>query len=363
MTYFDKLNYTLSNEDTRVEYELLKANASHVFSISGSGARVLPLVARHPNELSVIDVSMNQLFLCELRLAAARKLSLPEYLYFLGYRGGIFLGSPTGDDRMDLFKTLMLSDPCRDFWLKNSGLWRPHGFVYLGSWESHFIKISKIFKTVFRINIMPIFEAHTLEEQQQKIAKHWRPLIFRNFLRVVASEFVFNRFLYKGHFSGGSDRKTEALAPWQFLEAEFTRLFETTLLRKNYMMQLFFLGKVWFEEGLPLEAQPHILDAVKKSKTIIRYLNEDLVTTLAAKPFDFISLSDTISYLPDALSNSILQGLSPDSPSGTRMVIRSFLRGPKQMDETGWTRETSEEQSAYELDGTGIYKFHIYRKV
>ena len=40
MNYFESLNYTLANEDTRVEYLLLKEKANNVFCIGGSGSRV-----------------------------------------------------------------------------------------------------------------------------------------------------------------------------------------------------------------------------------------------------------------------------------------------------------------------------------
>jgi S-adenosylmethionine-diacylglycerol 3-amino-3-carboxypropyl transferase len=362
MAYFDKLNYTLSNEDTRIEFELLKPGARHVFSIAGSGARVLPLIARNPEELTVVDVSENQLYLTELRLAAARHLSHPEYLYFMGYRGGLFSMDNASDDRMRIFETLDLSEKCREFWLRNAGQWTPRGFVYLGSWEGHFIKISRLFRSILRMDVLPIFEAHSLKEQRRLIEKHWKPKLFRNFLRVAASEFVFNRFLYKGHFSGGSDRRTEELAPWRFLEQEFNRLFQTTLLRKNYMMQLLFLGKVVFEEGLPLEAQPDTLELIKASKTRVHYLHSDLVSALGSKGFDFVSLSDTISYLPDDVANTILGRLPAESPSGTKMIIRSFLRAPTAMETSHWKHEAELEQWAHALDGTGIYQFHIFTK-
>lgn len=362
MTYFDKLNYTLSNEDTRVEELLLPENTGSVFSIAGSGARVIPLVAKNPKELSVIDVSINQLHLCELRLAAAKTFTLPEHLFFLGYRGGTFEGPSTGDDRMDLFKRLELSDACEAFWTRNAGLWMPKGFVYLGSWESHFIQLARIFRSVLRMDMLPIFESQTLEEQCEMVEKHWKPTLFRNFLRVVASEYVFNKFLYKGHFAGSKDRKTEARPPWQLLDDEFRRLFTTTLVRKNYMMQLFFLGKIHYEEGLPLEVQPATLGALKRSKTKVHYVQKDLVESLASKPFDFISLSDTISYLPDEAANAILQKLHPNCAPGSTLVMRSFLRAPQAIDERGWTPDATANAEAYELDGTGIYRFHIYRK-
>ena len=87
--YFSDLNYTLANEDTQIEYSLLPENVQRVFSIAGSGARCLPLMAKNPQHLDVIDMSVSQLYLCELRLAAMKNLTYEEYLFLLGYRGGL----------------------------------------------------------------------------------------------------------------------------------------------------------------------------------------------------------------------------------------------------------------------------------
>ncbi|MCM2321766.1 MAG: BtaA family protein [Oligoflexia bacterium] len=366
MAYFEKLNYTLSNEDTRVEYALLPPGAKRVFAIAGSGARVLPLIARNPEELEIVDLSRAQLDLCELRVAAARALSYPEFLFFLGYRGGIAapaeVETDVSDDRMALFQRLELSPSCREFWLSCAAQWQPRGFILLGKWESHFQALGKLFRQGFRMNFRPIFEAQSLEEQQALYRKHWKPTLFRNFLRMAASELVFNKFLYHGHFSGASAVKTESRPPWKFLDDEFRRLFTTKLVRKNYFLQVLFLGGIHFEEGLPLEARPEIVEAVRASRTRLVTTQGNLLEVLPTKPFDFLSLSDTISYLPEDAATELLQKLHPATPAGSRAVIRSFLRAPTQLRQDGWELDTQECRKAFERDGTGVYRFFIYRK-
>lgn len=366
MAYFEKLNYTLSNEDTRVEHALLPENARSVFAIAGSGARVLPLIARDPAELEIIDLAREQLHLCELRIAAARALSHSEYLFLLGYRGGLDSGDPasneTGDSRLKLFERLELSPDCREFWRAHARQWEPHGFVLLGKWENHFQKLGKIFRRGLRMDVRPVFEAQSLEEQRELYRKHFKPVVFRNFLRVVASEFVFNKFLYKGHFSGSSGHATESRAPWRFIDEEFRRLFTTTLVRKNYFLQVLFLGRIYYEEGLPLEAQPAVLEAIKRSKTRVIFTQGNLLEKLPARPFDFISLSDTISYLSQEDAARVLELLHAGTPAGARMVIRSFLKAPTAIRSAGWTLEEDENRRAHALDGTGVYQFHIFRK-
>lgn len=361
--YFHNLNYTLSNEDTRVEYALLKSDLDSVFSIGGSGSRVLPLIARNPKRLDVIDLSSEQLALIELRHAAARALTRDEFLFFLGYRGGLPNDSNTEDSRRDLFRKLDLAPATAKFWQEREAHWRPRGFIFLGRWENHFQKLGRVFRDVLRIDSRPIFEAHSLDEQRDLFKKNFKPLLFRGFVKIAASEFVFNKFLYKGHFSGSAGVKTESRPPSVFIEEEFTRLFTQTLIRKNYFLQVLFLGGILYEEGLPLEARADVLDAIKTSQTKVNYLQADLTTVINEKAYDFLSLSDTISYLPTDVAGNLLKSLPFDTRPGSRVVIRSFLRRPPELTAAGWIRLPEEEKRAVNLDTTGVYEFDIFERI
>ncbi|MEK2646555.1 DUF3419 family protein [Bdellovibrio sp. BCCA] len=360
--YFSDLNYTLSNEDTRIEFDLLPEGAERVFSIAGSGARCLPLIAKNPKYLDVIDMSVSQLYLCELRLQAMKTLTYEEYLFLMGYRGALQGGSDSGDDREVLFNKLTLSAEAKSYWVERKEGWKPHGFILLGRWESHFQKLGYLFREVLQCDFSKVFEAQSLNEQVELYEKYWPKIRWNSFIRVAASEYVFNKFLYKGHFSGKSEHKTEQRSPSQFIMEEFSRIFKTQLVRKNYFMQILFLGRIAYEEGLPLEAHQHVVEAVKKSKTEIRYLNGNLLEHLPQHPYDFISLSDTISYLDGKDANQILQKLSKETKSGSQMVIRSFMRAPTAIDVTGWKALADKDQWAQNKDGTGVYQFHIFMK-
>lgn len=360
--YFSDLNYTLSNEDTRIEFDLLPEGANRVFSIAGSGARCLPLIAKNPKYLDVIDMSVSQLYLCELRLQAMKTLTYEEYLFLMGYRGALQGGHDEGDSREELFKRLTLSTAATSYWQDRVEGWKPRGFILLGRWESHFQKLGYLFRDVLQCDFSKVFAAQTLSEQIELYEKHWPKIRWNSFIRVAASEFVFNKYLYKGHFSGRADHKTEQRAPWQFIMEEFDRIFRTQLVRKNYFMQILFLGRIAYEEGLPLEAHEHVVASVKKSKTEVRYLHGNLLEELPKHAYDFISLSDTISYLEQRDANQILQRLNADCKAGTQMVIRSFMRAPTAIDLKGWEELGEKNKWAQHKDGTGVYQFHIFSK-
>lgn len=83
--FFSGLNYTLANEDSGFEMSILRPKLGHVLSVAGSGARVLPLFASMPKQVSCVDLSKEQLLLTELRIESCKTLTFEDYLSFWGY--------------------------------------------------------------------------------------------------------------------------------------------------------------------------------------------------------------------------------------------------------------------------------------
>ena len=112
-SYFNKLNYTLANEDTRMELDMLEPGVGHVLCVAGSGGRVLPLLAKGPKRMTCVDLSQPQLYLVELRIESCRALTHKEFLSFWGYPP-----SPADPDtRKTLFKKIKLSDGAHEFFV------------------------------------------------------------------------------------------------------------------------------------------------------------------------------------------------------------------------------------------------------
>lgn len=358
--YFTGLNYSLANEDSWVEYHLARDYSQLVFSISGSGSRVIPLLARNPQRLVIGDLSQDQLYLAELRIEAIRTLSYPEFLYFLGYRGALSTPAGTEDSRTELFEKLKISPSCRDFWEKNRSIWEPHGFVYLGRWERHFIRMGRALKKIGRLDATPLFTAQSLAQQRTLYQRHWKERVFRLFLKMALSDFIFNRYLYRGAYAGSRERRTVQESAGEFVFRELTQRFNHTLLRKNYFLQMVFLGCILYEEGLPPEAQPEIFQAAKAAQTEIVYRQGDFLEIIQSEPFTFYSLSDTISYVSDQQARTLLTGIPAASTEiGSRMVIRSFMRQPRIDLPEGWHRDEELQKKSRSDDCTGLYDFVI----
>ncbi|HZM76541.1 MAG TPA: DUF3419 family protein [Candidatus Limnocylindrales bacterium] len=355
-SYFEGLNYSLANEDSQIESDLLPLGVPSVLAVAGSGARVLPLLAKAPATLTVIDLNPVQLALTELRIVLAKSAQRSEFLEFLGYR------ETSAARRLEIFRSLPLSEETQALCQSQADRWAPGGWIYLGKWERHFLKLNRMLRSILGQRIDQIFAAPDLTAQIHAYERHWRRGVFRTFLKVFASDFVFNKFLYRGHFAGSRTDRTETRPTWQFLEEEFDRIFRTRLVRQSFFLQLMFLGKVAYEEGLPTETDVKVLAAVQSSPTQISYAAENLLESIAHAPYDFYSLSDTLSYLPSADAHAVLSRVHPATPDGARLIFRSFLRAPAVENHARWQRMPADETWAARTDCTGVYRFHFFEK-
>lgn len=355
--YFDGLNYSLANEDTWVEHDLLSYEASSVFTVCGSGSRVLPLLAKNPAHVHVVDLSETQLKLCRLRLAAAQKLSRDEFLFLLGY----IQDAPIL--RSELIKRLKLHPQDERFWKSQEHLWRQRGFIYLGKWERHFMKLGKFFRLIPTVNVAPLFEAKNLQEQQEILEHYWKPKFFKFYTRVVLNEYVSNKLLYKGSFAGGSKMKTHELSTAEMVFREFNDLFQKTHVRSNYFLNMIFLNHVSFPEAYPAECHEGILEKTKKSTAQMHYHQQNLLPLLKAHPHSFYSLSDTFSYMQDAEVGSFLSTLPQNIPSGSKIVIRTFMRKPRFEINPPWKTEPVLNESLAKRDCTRVYDFTVLEKL
>lgn len=356
--YFQGLNYSLANEDTWVEYKLAPENAQSIFAVCGSGSRVIPLLAKNPKELHIVDLSEAQLKLFRLRYEAIKRLSYQEYLFFLGYDN-----SSSGLNRKELFSRLKLSPKDMEYWHHFENDWAVVGFIYLGRWERHFMMLGRLFQKITFSNLLPLFAAPSYQAQKEMLHKQWKKKLFILYTKIVMNEWVANKLLYKGSFAGSSDKKTMKISAADYVSGEFNDLFETTWVKANYFLQLIFLNKVTFREAYPAECDEENFEKIKHSKTEIFFHQKNLLDLLKERPHDFYSLSDTFSYMSDADVAHFLSGLPKDIKPGTLMVIRTFMRKPSFHVVAPWETQDKKNRLLAKEDCTRMYEFSLLEKL
>lgn len=355
--YFSGLNYTLGNEDTSVEIELIKKILpKKIFSICGSGGRSLPLMHKGALELSLSDLSQEQLYLAELRLSTYRELNHSDFLLFWGY-------FPYSDDnnqsrRRELFTALKLSSPAYTFFSQVFHEIQFNSLLYTGKWESTFAVFAKVCRVVMGSDYDRIMRFDNLEDQvyyyQHSFPmKRWKALI-----HLLGNKAMFNALLYKGDFI----KKNSPLTHFDYYFNAYNRLFTTDLAQKSFFLHLCFYGKIKSLHGVPVEANEESHARVQSSKTEVHYVKEDFVTHLnrGISQYDFLSLSDVPSYFGGDLERDFMQKIKPGLLPGAVIVLRNYLRSP-QANFEGFIDITESHTKILEFEKVQMYEIKVYK--
>lgn len=355
--YFSGLNYTLGNEDTSVEIELIKKILpKKIFSICGSGGRSLPLMHKGALELSLSDLSQEQLYLAELRLVTYRELSHSDFLLFWGY-------FPYSDDnnqsrRRELFTGLKLSSPAYTFLSQVFHEIQFNSLLYLGKWESTFAVFAKVCRVIMGSDFDRIMRFDNLDDQiyyyQHSFPmKRWKALI-----HLLGNKAMFNALLYKGDFI----KKNSPLSHFDYYFNAYNRLFTTDLAQKSFFLHLCFYGKIKSLHGVPVEASEESHARVHSSKTEVHYVKEDFVTHLnrGLNQYDFLSLSDVPSYFGGDLERDFMQKIKPGLLPGAIVVLRNYLRSPES-NLKGFIDITESHAKLLEFEKVQMYEIRVYK--
>lgn len=353
--YFRRLNYTLANEDCRVELEALPENVGSVLCVAGSGARMLPLLARRPSRVTCVDVAAEQLYLAELRVEAVRALPLDQYLEFWGYPPRV--ASP--GQRRDVFRSLSLSSAARSYWEKVFEERQWGCILYDGKWERTFAKLARINGVLTREAGRKLFEARTPEEHQAYLRDHFPRSRWLLTLLLLGNPIVFNILLYKGDFP----RKNVPGTPFSFYRDAFDKLYGMGPARENFFLQIVFFGELRHAEGNPIECTPALYDQIRNAlpHCQISYRQGDVVDIARAErgPVDFVSLSDVPSYLRPPAEQTFLQQIRCSLAPRGRVVARYYMRVPERVDRTGYDDITSEFAGPIARERVGVYRIEV----
>lgn len=359
MNYFQNLNYTFGNEDTTLEYSILPKNSHHVFSIAGAGSRVLPLFAKHPKNVTCVDISESQLYLTELRIESMRVLEHSKYLSFWGYPP--FQISP--EEREKMFQKIHLSDKARYFNKILLEKYNWESILYIGSWERTFAKLSKLINFLMG-RYSNLFFKYTKEEDYQQFIKNDFPKKRLSFITsLLGNASIFNALLYKGKFP----KKNTSGSMKEFYFNSFNDLLHKGPPRSNFFLQIIFFGKLLYEEGNPLECQESFYNqaqqGIKNAK--IKYLVGDCVEELERSKLavDFLSFSDISSFFPSELEKNYLQRISNSLSTNCIFVERRYLHIPKDVDEAGYKDITNNYMDIIKQEKTQMYDIKILKKL
>ncbi len=355
--YFKGLNYTLGNEDTTVEVELIKKmKPKSIFSICGSGGRSLPLMHKEAQLLTLSDLSREQLLLAELRLHSYRELEFEKFLLFWGYYP--YSEKNNSSERRELFLKLKISAECRKFFTEVFSEIQYESLLYLGKWERTFAVFAKVLQTLMGSSFDRIMQFDNLEEQKKYYRTEFPMRRWKMLIHVLGNKAMFNALLYKGDFI----TKNSPLSHFDYYFEAFNRLFTHDLAQKSFFLQLCFYGRIKSLLGVPVEASKESFERVHESKTHVEYLQEDFVSYLSKghKQYDFLSLSDVPSYFQGEIEKNFMQKIKPGLLPGAIIVTRYYLRKSECILD-GYLDITDSHIKLIEMEKVQMYDIRIYQ--
>jgi S-adenosylmethionine-diacylglycerol 3-amino-3-carboxypropyl transferase len=358
-TYFNQLNYTLANEDTTLELSVLPYGIKHVMSVAGSGSRVVPLLAKFPQQITCVDISRKQLYLTELRFEALRALTHSEYLAFWGYPP-----SPAEPEaRKELYQKIQLSPETQKFFtpLFESLEW--DSVLYSGKWEKAIRQLSRINRKITGLKGIGLFAAMNNSEHNLYMKTRFPQANWAITVALLGNAGVFNSLLYKGHFP----QKNISESSFQFYKQTFEKIFALGPVRQNFLMQLLFFGKILFQEGNPVECDPVVYEQSRKAlhSCSVNYVCGNLIEEAenSKTPIDFLSLSDVSSYFSGELEKTFMQRIRSGMADGGLVIIRNYLRIPEGTDKSGFELVSNRYHSIIEKEKVQMYTIDIFEKI
>ncbi len=334
--HFSKLNYSFANETTDIELSYLPENCKSVFCIAGSGSRFTPLLTKNPEFLDVVDSSIAQLYLAELRYELIKQSDYKSYLKLLGY------SDASSVERINIFKALKLKNEICQFWLHTNTEWQKKGFIYIGSWEKKLLILRRLFYFFHFKDLSKVFNNNDSNSFPQ--------LSWKLFCKYVLTESIVSRFLYSGQ------AKYNLPQPFgQFIEQRFLAQIKKNKLNFEFFLQFLFCGQLQSQTAWPLEAHKDIFELAKKSQTKVRFVQNNL-SDISHFQYEFYSLSDCFSYLDASLAQKIVNQICASSIKSS-VIIRYFMYHP----EIDFKQASYFEVVEPSLDSVPIYKIMYFK--
>jgi S-adenosylmethionine-diacylglycerol 3-amino-3-carboxypropyl transferase len=356
LNYFQNLNYTLGDEDSIVEYELLPEGIDHLVAIAGSGGRVLPLIAKRPKQITCIDLFNEQLYITELRIQAMKKLDLNKFRAFFGYPPY----SITPEERKRIFDSIDISDDARRYLYRFFSKHKWSEIIYMGKFEKTMSALSKINVMVTGKSGRNIFKCDSLTDQQVYYKTKFPQSRWNAILFLLGNTSLLKTLLCKGELP----KKNIEGSYYNHFRNIYQAIFSNISINSSFFAHLSFWGKVINIEGNPIEADERIFYLAKSylNSCNITYLKNDIIKFIASSPaksIDFVSLSDVPSFIEER-ENDFLQLIKPALSNQSTVVVRSNLR-VTHPDATGFINLKNDYEDLLAKETTQIWKIDIYK--
>lgn len=353
-SFLSRVGYSSVNEDWRTEQRGLAMRPSdRVLCVTGSGDRVLDLLAAAPVKIVAIDMNQAQNHLLRLKIAALRELSFDDYSAFLG------LTPASKRARRATFERLAPSlPPATAAYFKAHLPAVSRGLLYSGHWERYFQRIAALGQLLRPRLMETLFSFDDIEAQRRFVDAHWDNLAWRLIFRAQ-----YHRWLTPILFGDPAFYAHVTVPVGDFLYQRVFAALRRFVARENFMLSLTLQGRLP-QFDLPPYLTREGWELIRTRLDGIEVVDAELLSYLERSDgarFDRFSLSDVTSYIPSDHLSRLLRGIASHAERGARLVLRQFLaRAPLPDEAARYLRREPELEHELELaDHSFAYSFIV----
>lgn len=317
-SFFDRISYSLGNEDWATEKKALQTKPHHrVLCVTASGDRPLHLLADTCDEMTAIDLNPVQNYLLELKIAALKQLDYAEYLGFLGLQ-------PHHQRKHTLnFLSTHMTPQAADYWRRNGKIIEK-GIIYQGALERWSNRASTLIRLFRKREIRDLFKCNSLEEQIAFVKHKWNHALWEKALNLAMHPWITSKFFKDpGMYANFSP----SIKPGSYTYQRMINCLNHHLAKENPLISFIFNGKIEPQAYPPYLKQEGI-EKIKQNLNRLSIKTMDVVEYLEKAPeqsIDRFSLSDVVSYLDYSSFKRLMQGIIRTAKPGARFCLRQFI--------------------------------------
>lgn len=319
MDFYNRLNYSLGNEDWSTEEQALRIQPNdQTLCVTASGDRPLHLLMTDCAEVIAIDMNRIQNFLLELKLAAILHLDFETYLAFLGCE-------PT-NQRYSIFLSLTshLSKDATDFW-KNHKKSIQRGIIYQGKVERLTHYTAKIFSLLKGKKIKKLFSFDDIHSQREFIHTHWNTTVLKQLFNICFNPGILKVCINDPGILAYVDSN---INPGKYMYGRMIDYLNNHLAKKSVLLQLLCTGKITKEAYFPYMTFAGY-EKIRKNAHKLKFDTVNIIEYLNHTPnrFDCFSLSDITSYMSQENFTRLLTGIHYAAKPNARFCLRKLMCG------------------------------------
>ncbi len=307
-------------ENSRLDGRALDLPGGALLSIASGGEVPLGLLAQGADEVTALDVSLGQLHLVRLKLAAVESLAREDAISFLGF----LPAEPSR--RMKWYRAVRpaLDGETRTFWDSQRSVLQ-RGAIHGGRLGRYVRPIAWVIRTLHNTGMRALFECQTLTEQEEVFSRHFDTPWLRRAFQVAFHPTLISTFGVDPRGLTHRDRQT-SFGTYCFGVAKMSAT--STPIRQNHILQMLALGRVLSADAVPFFLSEEGFPVLRARARCLRTVNADLISFLdggtAPGPFDGFHLSNIADWFSQTEFETMLRGLVRASKKKARILSRQI---------------------------------------